>query len=160
MAWFKPKAPKWEFEEAVEAAVRRVAENLVGRVKDEMDGVRTALDLRRQITGLQENLETLKLEKARKDEDFERQKREVEHKVGLERKRQEFEVSSAKREATLSVREENLKADRERFESQMKFQNDRFEKEVGYLKEMMKTIVERLPSARFTADLTPGKKSK
>lgn len=96
------------------------------------------------LTALKEEIETLKIEKGRREEEFQRREREVEHKVGLERKRQEFEVSSAKREATLSVREENLKADRARFEEQMKFHDKRFTEEVGYLKGMLEQVLGRL----------------
>lgn len=96
------------------------------------------------VAQLKEEIETLRIEKGRREEDFAKQAREVEHKVGLERKRQEFEVASAKREATLSVREENLKADRARFEEQMKFQTKRFEEEVGYLKTMLGDVLKQV----------------
>lgn len=96
------------------------------------------------LAQLREEIETLRIEKGRREEEFAKQSREVEHKVGLERKRQEFEVSSAKREATLSVREENLKADRARFEEQMKFQTKRFEEEVGYLKTMLGDVLKQV----------------
>lgn len=69
-------------------------------------------------------------------------------------------MEQAKREATVTVREENLSADRKRFEEQMKFQEERFTKEVGYLKEMLEAIVQRLPSAEFTADVTPARNRK
>ena len=78
------------------------------------------------------------------------------HKVGLERKRQEFEIKQAKREATVNIREENLSADRDRFENQMKFQEERFTKEVKYLKDMMNKMMERLPSAEIYAKIKSG----
>jgi len=69
--------------------------------------------------------------------------------VGLERKRQEFEIEQAKRETTVAVREENLKADKDRFAEQLKFHEDRFATEVGYLKDMMGQLMERLPTAEI-----------
>lgn len=57
-------------------------------------------------------------------------KREVEHKVGLERKRQEFEIQQAKRETEVKVREENLAADKERFKAEMNFQREHLQSEI------------------------------
>jgi hypothetical protein len=141
-----------------EKAVGRLAEESANRVNEELQGIRTLRDLSSKVASTREELEKLKIEKGRKEEEYARKEREIEHKVGLERTRQEHELTAGKREATLSVREENLKKDRERFEQQMKFQEERFTKEVGYLKEMLSDIVKRLPSAEFTADLTPAKR--
>lgn len=110
------------------------------------------------LTALREEIETLKIEKGRREEDFARQQREVEHKVGLERKRQEFEVASAKREATLAVREENLKADRARFEEQMKFQTKRFEEEVGYLKGMLSDVLKQIADIKTGTGASRGRR--
>lgn len=134
-------------------------ESAMQRVQGELQGIRSVADLADKVKSLRAEVEALETSKARKEEEFARKEREIEHKVGLERKRQEFELASGKREATLTVREENLAADRKRFEEQMKFQSDRFASEVGYLKDMLGQIIKRLPSAEFTADLTPaGKK--
>lgn len=102
-----------------------------------------ALDLKRKITDLE-------ISKSKKEEDFAKQERELRHMIGLERKRQEFEIDQAKRETTVKVREENLAADKKRFEDQMSFQQKRFETEVGYLKDMMKDILERLPNVNMS----------
>jgi hypothetical protein len=142
------------------SALAELQKDALGRVEGELRGLRTVTDLSVKVKSLREQVEKLEIEKGRKDEEFERKEREIEHKVGLERKRQEFELASGKREATLAVREENLKADRKRFEEQMKFHEERFTAEVGYLKEMLSDIVQRLPSAEFTADLTPVKRSR
>lgn len=93
---------------------------------------------------LREEIETLKIGKARLEEENARAMREVEHKVGLERKRQEFEVDAAKREVTLKVREENLQADQRRFKDQMEFHEKRFSEEVGYLKGMLGQVLTKL----------------
>lgn len=140
-----------------EKAVERLAEESVQRVDAELQGIKSLSDLSAKVKEKTEQLEKLTIEKGRKEEEYARKEREIEHKVGLERKRQEHELAAGKREATLTVREENLKKDRERFEEQMKFQEERFTKEVGYLKEMLSDIVKRLPSAEFTANLTPAK---
>lgn len=93
---------------------------------------------------LREEIETLKISKGRLEEENAKTLREVEHKVGLERKRQEFELESAKKEATLKVREENLAADQKRFKEQMEFHEKRFSEEVGYLKGMLGQVLVKL----------------
>lgn len=135
--------------------LRSLWEDAMLRVNEELRGIRSVADLSDRVKSLREEIETLRIEKARKQEEFDRKEREIEHKVGLERERQKVELANAKRDATLTVREENLAADRKRFEDQMKFQEERFAKEVGYLKEMLGEIIQRLPSAEFTADLSP-----
>jgi len=100
----------------------------------------------------------LRISKSRVTEEHEREKRELTHMIGLEKKRQEVELTQGKREATLTVREENLKADRERFEEQMNFTRERFEKEVGYLKDLMGEVLDRLPTV--TVDKTIKSRSK
>jgi predicted nuclease with TOPRIM domain len=124
-------------------------------VDEELKGLRSVTDLNKKVKELRGQIETLEIEKERADEDFARREREIEHKIGLERKRQEFEVEAAKREATVSLREENLAADRQRFESQMEFQTERFTKEVGYLKDIIKQLADRLPTTELSGTVTP-----
>lgn len=108
-------------------------------------------DLASNVIDLKQQLATLEIEKGKIKEQHEREERELRHMIGLEKKRQEFEIQQAKSETGLKIREENLAADRKRFEEQMKFHEDRFTKEVDYLKELMADILERLPniSANF-----------
>lgn len=134
----------------LDRVVRKAVEDIVSR---SLQDANSALAMSGQIVRLREELETLRIEKARKDEEHAKREREVEHKVGLERKRQEFEMEQAKREATVSVREENLKADRTRFEEQLKFHETRFTAEVGYLKDMITEVMKRLPSAEIVANI-------
>lgn len=129
-----------------ERVVRETVEKII---KDAMGDAQNALRMTGDLTKLRQELETVKIEKARKDEEFARRERDIEHKVGLERKRQEFEVAQAKRESTVAVREENLKADKDRFAEQLKFHEDRFSTEVGYLKDILKEMMGRLPTANI-----------
>lgn len=111
--------------------------------RDETDRRATHI---KQVTDLRAEIETLKIEHSRKQEERAREERELRHMIGLEKKRQEFEVESAKKETALKVREENLTADRKRFDEQMAFNTARFEKMEVYLKEMMSEILGRLPN--------------
>jgi hypothetical protein len=54
------------------------------------------------------------------------------------------------------VKEENLRADRARFEEQMAFTTKRFEKEVEYLRQMHGEILERLPTVRVDKTIKVG----
>ena len=109
-----------------------------------------------EISSLKGQISDLEISKSRKQEEFDKQDRELRHMIGLEKKRQEFEIQSAKTETALKVREENLASDKKRFEDQMRFQTERFEKEVVYLKDMMNEILGRLPTV--TVDVVRGKK--
>lgn len=100
--------------------------------RSERDEARDSVKLADELVELKKKLVTLQIEEDRIKEQHARERRDIEHKVGLERSRQEQELDLAGREATIKVREENLTADRERFEQQMAFTTTRFENEVGY----------------------------
>lgn len=131
----------------VETTITRAVEAVVYKALGKAEN---AIALAGDLVKLREELETLKIEKTRKEEEFKTREREIEHKVGLERKRQEFEREQAKREASVSIREENLKADRKRFEEQLQFHESRFTAEVGYLKDILGRVLKRLPSEEIT----------
>lgn len=122
--------------------------------KQERDEAKARVKLEGEITALKKDIAGLEIRRDKITEDHEREKREVKHMVGLERKRQEFEIDQAKRETTVTVREENLAADRARFEEQMKFLTDRFEQEVGYLKEAFESVLDRLPTVTVDKTVT------
>lgn len=124
--------------------------------KDYMDQARIA---HADVQRLREEVETLKIEKLRLVEEQDTRWREVEHKVGLERMRQEFEaeqkmseIEVAKREALVEVREENLAAEREAFEKQLRFITERMTAETDTLQKLMGQILERLPDVTATYD--------
>lgn len=99
-----------------------------------------------QIVKLRQQLAQLEIEREKKQEDFARQERELRHMIGLEKKRQEFEIEQAQKEAALKVREENLSAEQRRFADSLQFNTERFEKMETYLKEMLADILTRLPN--------------
>jgi|GEM_PF-1620824 len=119
-------------------------------LRAEREAVREELDLADEIVELKRKIEDLKISEDRLTEKHKRERREVEHDVGLLRKRQEFEVESATRETELTVREENLAADKERFKGEMDFQRTELSKQIDYLKDLMEKVMERLPSASMT----------
>jgi hypothetical protein len=102
--------------------------------------------LERQVNELRRELTAKEITASKKQEDFDKRERELRHMIGLEQKRQAFELEASKRDALLSVREENLVKDRQRFEQQMTFQTERFEKELAAERALMQQILERLPT--------------
>jgi len=132
----------WRTHKAIEEIVSTLLSDSFKQVDQRLGVVGDVLKLREEV-------EQLKIEKGRREEEFARREREIEHKLGLERARQAFEVDESKRTTMLDLREENLKADRQRFEEQLKFHEDRFAEEVGYLKGMIGDIVKRLPTAEI-----------
>lgn len=128
--------------------------------RKERDDARDQVKLADEIVGLKKELVDLEIKKDRTAEAHEREKREVTHMVGLEKKRQEFEIDQAKRETTVTVREENLAADRARFEQQMTFTTERFQSEVGYLKDLMGEVLDRLPTVTVDKSVTSIEKAR
>lgn len=144
-------------ERSVKQTVTDILHSVLADVNSSLGKLKQTVDLGAEVKKLQSDIEKLTIEKGRKEEEFARKEREIEHKVGLERKRQEFELSSGKKEAELNVREENLKADRKRFEDQMSFHEKRFTEEVTYLKDMIGQVMERLPNVAVTGTLKKGR---
>ena len=141
------------------SALKELVADIMRHIENDLQGIRSVADLSARVKELRTQVETLEIEKARKTEEFERRDREIEHKVGLERKRQEFELDAAKREAILSVGEKNLEADRKRFEEQMAFVEKRFTEQVDYLKGIIGQLSERLPSMDIHAEMDRGKRA-
>ena len=153
MAWFGFRENSIDQPDRIEKLAREIADDIYNRLQGELSGLRDVSKLSSKVAGLRQEVEKLTIERDRKQEEFSRREREIEHKVGLERKRQEFEIDQAKRETTVTVREENLDADKKRFEEQMAFHEKRFTEEVKYLKDMVSEVLKRLPSAEIIANV-------
>ena len=118
----------------------------IANLKTEREAASEERRLTETIVELKTKVSDLTIEADKIQEDYDRQERETRHEVGLLRKQTEVETKLAKDEAILEVREENLTAERTRFEEQMKFTAKRFEREVVYLREIMAEIMKRLPT--------------
>ena len=123
-----------EMEKVLREEVKKV-------VTEALSDAVTAASKLKKITDLEKRIKELEIEKSQREWEFKKREMEVEHKVGLERKRQEFESDEARRTAILEVKEENLSAKQDRFEEQMKFISERFTSEVGYLKEILGQVL-------------------
>ena len=111
-------------------------------------------ELSEEILGLRKRIVDLEVQESKIKEKHDREERELKHMIGLEKKRQEFEIDQSKRETTVKVREENLAADKDRFTQQMTFHEKRFTEEVKYLKDIMSDILKRLPDVSASLEVT------
>lgn len=123
----------------------------VADLRIEREAEDRALGLTKNVARLTKEAEDLKIAKSRITEEHEREKREVEHLVGLQKRRGEWEAKKAAEEARLEVNKGNLAAEQKRFEKEMDFMRKRMEAEIGSLREMYAAVLERLPTV--TVDL-------
>src|SRR3972149_8793970 len=61
-----------------------------------------------QIVKLKMQISDLEVQRSRREEEVARQERELKHMIGLEKKRQKWEIEVAKKDTSLTVREGNL----------------------------------------------------
>ncbi len=120
----------------------------VTELKGEEAGLSKVRGLETRINTLTRELIDKQIEYDREHEKWEREKREVEHMVGLQRKRSEFDSEAAAREAQLAVREENLAAQEKRFEEHVEFIEKRFDQQFESLNSITEKILERMPTTR------------
>ena len=125
--------------------------------KAQTRAAREELNLTEQVVELKRQITDLEIKKSKVEEDNARERRELTHMIGLEKRRQEAELVQGKKDAELTVREANLSADRTRFDEQMKFQMERFNKEVDYLHGMVGQMLERLPTITVDRTIGPAK---
>lgn len=131
--------------EELSAEIRRLTKS-IAELKGERDANREVIGLQDRVKDLQEAITELEITKSQLEESHARQLREVEHKIGLDRKRSEQEADLAKKDAVLAVREENLSHERETFKKEMAFMRSRMEAEVSAMQTLMGQILERLPT--------------
>jgi chromosome segregation ATPase len=122
-------------------------------VRGQLSASREALKLTDDIVDLKKKVVDLEIQEAKLKETHEREKRDVEHMVGLEKKRQQFEINQAKRETTVSVREENLAADQARFTAQMEFHKEQIAGEITRFEKILAGLFDRLPTIEFGGDV-------
>ena len=117
----------------------------VAELRGERDAMAEYDALIEERRTLREQIETLKIEQGRIDEEHARKLRDVEHATGLHRKQSEWERERAVKEAQLEVREGNLAADQTRFEEQMSFHREQIKGETDRLVSVLDRLMERLP---------------
>lgn len=133
--------------EKILSELRDVRQDLA-LLQGERDATKKSRDLDKEIAELRRTLTDLEIQHDREQEKWDREKREVEHMVGLHKQKAEFENESATREAKISVREENLEADKTRFEEHVSFMEGRFQEELTSLRGLMEKFLDRMPTTQ------------
>jgi chromosome segregation ATPase len=146
MSWFFASPTSARFDRLIKE-LGEVKTSLT-ELKAERRAIRRVQDLETEYEDLKRQLTDKQIEYDREKEKWEREKRDTEHMVGLQKRRGEFEADSAKRDATLTVREENLKAQQDRFAEQVKFIEKRFDQQFEALNGLMEKVIERMPTTK------------
>jgi len=126
----------------------------VTKLRGKQKGRGEAIRLSDEVKKLKHQITDLEISKSKREEDNERQLREVEHKVGLEKLRGEAERDIAVKEAELAVREGNLSREREAFEKEMEFTRTRMTEEVDRITALQEQILKRLPVVTVDKQIT------
>lgn len=159
MGLFTPKQPEG-IDKASQERLEMLATEIgklsghVAELQGKLTFAQEEAELRDKLMALQEEVSALEITKSEITEKHEREKREIEHMVGLEKSRQEQELELGRREAELDAREANLTAEKKRFEDNLEFNNERFEKMETYLTELAKALLDRLPDVTLKATAT------
>lgn len=139
--FFKKDSQLQRLSEEIERLTREVSS-----LRAEKKEVSEQRSLQDTIIALKKQVTELEITRDKKQENFDRRERELTHMIGLEKKRQEFEIKQSVENARLTVREENLKAAHEQFSKEIKFKEDQLTTQITYLQDLMKSILERLPT--------------
>lgn len=125
----------------------------VAELKGERSATKEVLTLTEQVQKLRKEIADLEVSKSKIEEKNERERREIEHMVGLEKNRQKQELELGLREAKLEVSEANLDADKKRFDESVKFIKD----ETASTRKLVTELLDRLPKVTIDGTLTAGK---
>ena len=118
---------------------------MFGMNKRQVEDVQRQIELIEEVTKLKVEKADLQIRIEAQKAAYERGDLEIKHMIGLEKKRQEVEISTARREAILAVKEENLKAKQEQFDASMKFREEQFKSEMARMQGFLEEITKRLP---------------
>jgi hypothetical protein len=133
------------FRNSLEKMVRMTIEHIYSDTENKFNKQLRLID---EIETLKQKLETLRIEKARKDEEYNMREREVTHKLGLERIRQEQDAVNYKKEIELEIREGNLITSEKQFKDQMEFQRKQLQDQIIGLQSLVEKVFEKIPEVR------------
>ena len=98
---FKKDTQLQKLSEEIERLTREVS-----ALRAEKKDISEQRGLQDQIISLKKQITELDISRDKKKEDFDRREREINHMIGLEKKRQEFEIEQSVENARLEVRED------------------------------------------------------
>lgn len=128
----------------------------VGSLTEELAEARGSLSVVADLDRARQELEQLRAEQAVIEEKHARERREIEHKVGLHEQRAKQEKDLAEREAIVKVREENLSIDRARFDEQVEF----VKSETEHVRKLSEQILARIPNVETLVRIGNGESVK
>jgi len=103
----------------------------------------------RTIESLEQEISRLKIDKSVREEEFARKEREITHKLGLERIRQEQDALVNKRNIELDIREKNISVEEKRFVEQIEFQRKHLEGQITSLNSLVEKVFEQIPKVSY-----------
>lgn len=124
------------------------------KINEAGNGLKSIVDLSAKVKQLQEQVSLLTIQKSQKEEEFARERREIEHKVGLVKLQQEAELEIKVQQKELDIERKLLGNERIAFEEKMTFMADRFKLEVEEQRKMIQEMLKRLPSAEILAKIS------
>lgn len=125
----------------LDRALQDVMDASIARIVKQVRSVEDLFSTLGEYAADKKRLTDLQIELDRVKEQHARENREIEHKVGLQRQRQKQEIELAKREAEVTVREQNLQAEKARFDRDVSFIKEQTREQ----RETMLEILRRLP---------------
>jgi chromosome segregation ATPase len=125
-------------------------------VKAELKETSTVRRVQNQLNKLKEEIADAEIKRSQQEEEFARERREIEHHVGLERQRTELEIEQARKQAQLDVREENLGAEKERFKEHMDFYKEQMDKHIDDVKLLLNQVMTRIPTVTVDRVIREG----
>lgn len=126
----------------IEKIIRRTIKEITLDTETKFDAMHKKF---RTVEELETEISKLKIEKSVMEEKMAREQREITHKLGLERMRQEQDTANSKKEIELTIREKNISAEEKRFTEQMDFQRKHLEGQINSLNVLVEKVFERLP---------------
>lgn len=130
------------FNNWIDKIVRKTVEQMTTDTENRFEQMHKKF---RTIEALEQEISKLKIEKSVEEEKFARREREVTHKLGLERMRQEQDAVNSKKEMELNIREKNISAEEERFKKQMEFEREQLQNQINNLSILVQKVFDKIP---------------
>jgi hypothetical protein len=121
-------------------------------LRQERGDLQTRDRLQAEIERLKKDTVAKQIEYDREKEKWDRERREVEHLVGLQRKTADFEKDQAIAEAKMTERERAITAKEDEFERQLKFNKEQMTKTQDFLERNFSAVLDRLPDVNVALE--------
>lgn len=147
------REPFVKFEETFRSTLKQDIIDLMTQFSygssEAINKIRESIDLAKTVEKLREELANLKINESQIKEKYAREKREIEHMLGLEKTRQAQELELSKREAALEVKEQALKQEREMFKKEAESIQKRFEDQLKDQNMLITNLLGALPNMKI-----------